>query len=110
MRKTITAFLAIISLLCCQAWPENSLKGSLPGKLCFQRFRRQFDITLSADHNNQQRKTEIALEALANLWRSHDSKTTVDGGVKVAHSKSAFQTDNTQLSARLDVKFEVGRK
>lgn len=75
-----------------------------------QRYYRQLDLTLTADHDSRQQNTDISLEALSNLWRSADSKTSIDGGIKLVHTRNNFQTDGTKYSARLDVKFELGKK
>lgn len=75
-----------------------------------KRYHRQLDLTLTADHDSRQQNTDLSLEALANLWRSADSKTSVDGGIKLVHSKNNFDTDSTKYSARLDVNFELGKK
>lgn len=49
------------------------------------RHRRQIDLTLSAEHDDKDDETELALEAIAGLWSSPDSRTKIDGSAKVVH-------------------------
>ncbi|XP_065359662.1 uncharacterized protein LOC135953629 [Calliphora vicina] len=55
------------------------------------RLKRQIDLTLSAEHDDKEDETEIALEAIANLWRSTDGNTQIDGSAKVLHRSSSLQ-------------------
>uniref|UniRef100_A0A0A1XEW5 DNA-directed RNA polymerase subunit beta n=1 Tax=Zeugodacus cucurbitae TaxID=28588 RepID=A0A0A1XEW5_ZEUCU len=107
MRGQIPAYILMLMLLYCAALQQHFYNEKLYlGHL--QRYRRQLDLTLTADHDNRQQSTDISLEALANLWRSADSKTSLDGGIKLVHTKNSFQTDSTKYKARLDLKFELG--
>ncbi|KAH8296391.1 hypothetical protein KR054_005560 [Drosophila jambulina] len=49
------------------------------------RQRRQIDLTLSAEHDDKDDETELALEAIAGLWQSADSRTKVDGSASLVH-------------------------
>lgn len=109
MRGLTSPYILIVMLMYSAAMCQR-LYDEKPHLEHLQRYRRQLDLTLSADHDSRRQNTDLSLEALANLWRSADSKTSVDGGIKLVHSKNNFETDSTKYSARLDVKFELGRK
>ncbi|XP_036324057.1 uncharacterized protein LOC118737579 [Rhagoletis pomonella] len=74
------------------------------------RARRQIDINLSAEHDDKEDETEIALEAIANLWRSADSKTQIEGAAKVVHTTSSQHMGNTHFSGRLHVHHDYRKK
>lgn len=65
------------------------------------RQRRQIDLTLSADHDDKADETELALEAIAGLWSSADSRTKIDGSARVVHRANGMQTGNTSYQARV---------
>ncbi|XP_018804610.1 PREDICTED: uncharacterized protein LOC108978672 [Bactrocera latifrons] len=75
-----------------------------------QRARRQIDINLSAEHDENNDETEIALEAIANLWRSADSKTQIEGSAKVTHNSNSMNSGNTRFSGRLHVHHDYRKK
>ncbi|XP_002135466.3 uncharacterized protein [Drosophila pseudoobscura] len=60
------------------------------------RQRRQIDLTLSADHDDTDRETELALEAIAGLWSSADSRTKIDGSARVVHRHNSMQSGSEQ--------------
>ncbi|XP_011191376.1 uncharacterized protein LOC105217846 [Zeugodacus cucurbitae] len=92
----------IISIRCIPR-TEDGMQSS-------QRARRQIDINLSAEHDENNDETEIALEAIANLWRSADSKTQIDGSAKVIHHSNSLNSGNTRFSGRLHVHHDYRRK
>ncbi|XP_073843652.1 uncharacterized protein [Musca autumnalis] len=55
------------------------------------REKRQIDLTISAEHDEQEDETELALEAIANLYRSPDGRTQIDGSAKVIHRSNSLQ-------------------
>ncbi|XP_019893616.1 uncharacterized protein LOC101888779 isoform X2 [Musca domestica] len=55
------------------------------------RVKRQIDLTLSAEHDEKEDETELALEAIANLYRSSDGRTQIDGSAKVIHRSNSLQ-------------------
>lgn len=65
------------------------------------RERRQIDLTLSAEHDDKDDETELALEAIAGLWSSPDSRTKLDGSARVVHRVNGMQTGNTSYQARV---------
>lgn len=65
------------------------------------RQRRQIDLTVSAEHDDKDDETELALEAIAGLWSSADSRTKIDGSARVVHRASGMQTGNTSYQARV---------
>ncbi|XP_023037542.2 uncharacterized protein LOC6639544 [Drosophila willistoni] len=69
---------------------SNSLDHQL------QRERRQIDLTVSAEHDDKDDETELALEAIAGLWSSADSRTKIDGSARVVHRTNAMQTGSNQ--------------
>lgn len=84
--------------------------GKIMQMQSLQRVRRQIDINLSAEHDKNNDETEIALEAIANLWRSADSKTQIDGSAKVIHHSNSMNSGNTHFSGRLHVHHDYKRK
>ncbi|KAH8398277.1 hypothetical protein KR215_002495 [Drosophila sulfurigaster] len=71
------------------------------------RQRRQIDLTLSADHNDKDDETELALEAIAGLWSSADSRTKIDGSARVVHRASGqLESGNTSYQARVHLHHE----
>ncbi|XP_023161237.1 uncharacterized protein LOC111592974 [Drosophila hydei] len=60
------------------------------------RQRRQIDLTLSAEHDDKDDETELALEAIAGLWSSADSRTKIDGSARVVHRANGLQTGAEQ--------------
>ncbi|XP_032592654.1 uncharacterized protein LOC6557220 isoform X1 [Drosophila grimshawi] len=60
------------------------------------RQRRQIDLTVSAEHDDKDDETELALEAIAGLWSSADSRTKIDGSARVVHRTSGMQTGSEQ--------------
>ncbi|KAH8270387.1 hypothetical protein KR018_009304 [Drosophila ironensis] len=72
-------YLLLLSLLLLIA---SSLVASAPTS---SRQRRQIDLTLSAEHDDKEDETELALEAIAGLWSSADSRTKIDGTARVVH-------------------------
>ncbi|KAH8395316.1 hypothetical protein KR222_008992 [Zaprionus bogoriensis] len=66
-----------------------------------RRARRQIDLTVSAEHDDKDDQTELALEAIAGLWSSADSRTKIDGSARVVHRASGMQTGNTSYQARV---------
>ncbi|XP_054746765.1 uncharacterized protein LOC129251409 [Anastrepha obliqua] len=97
-----------IILIFCAALPRVEI-GDLQLQY-LKRARRQIDINLSAEHDDKEDETEIALEAIANLWRSADSKTQIEGAAKVVHSSSSQHAGNTHFSGRLHVHHDYRRK
>lgn len=73
------------------------------------RSKRQIDLTLSADHDDKEDDTEIALEAIAGLWRSPDGNTQIDGSAKVIHRTNSLQTGNTRYSARFHLHHDYAK-
>ncbi|XP_017043627.1 uncharacterized protein LOC108089752 [Drosophila ficusphila] len=67
-----------------------SLVASLP------RQRRQIDLTLSAEHDDKDDETELALEAIAGLWSSADSRTKIDGSASLVHRTHGMDSGSTQ--------------
>lgn len=65
------------------------------------RAKRQIDLTIKADHDDQDDETELALEAIASLWKSPSGKTQVDGSARVIHRSSSQQLSNTRYSAQV---------
>nr|NP_001261686.1 uncharacterized protein Dmel_CG33493, isoform B [Drosophila melanogaster]AGB94380.1 uncharacterized protein Dmel_CG33493, isoform B [Drosophila melanogaster] len=65
------------------------------------RQRRQIDLTVSAEHDDNDEETELALEAIAGLWSSADSRTKIDGSASLVH-----RTHGTQSGSEQD--FRVG--
>lgn len=65
------------------------------------RHRRQIDLTVSAEHDDKDDETELALEAIAGLWSSADSRTKIDGSARVVHRANGMQTGNTSYQARV---------
>lgn len=65
------------------------------------RQRRQIDLTVSAEHDDKDDETELALEAIAGLWSSADSRTKIDGSARVVHRANGMQTGNTSYQARV---------
>ncbi|XP_013106967.1 uncharacterized protein LOC106086726 [Stomoxys calcitrans] len=55
------------------------------------REKRQIDLRISAEHDDDVDETELALEAIANLYRSPDGKTQIDGTAKVMHRSNSLQ-------------------
>ncbi|EDW17342.2 uncharacterized protein LOC6586600 [Drosophila mojavensis] len=60
------------------------------------RQRRQIDLTLSAEHDDKEDETELALEAIAGLWSSADSRTKIEGSARVVHRVNSLQTGSEQ--------------
>ncbi|XP_067617246.1 uncharacterized protein [Eurosta solidaginis] len=113
MFKTSVAFLLVFLMeiiLAKVITSETKVKDVDLQLLHLKRFRRQIDINLSAEHDDKYDETEIALEAIANLWRSPDSKTQIEGTAKVVHSSSAQKVGNTRFSGRLHVHHDYKRK
>ncbi|KAL9903336.1 uncharacterized protein ACN427_004988 isoform 1-T1 [Glossina fuscipes fuscipes] len=79
LSKIIIYFLLIYLNAYVQTAPSNA------------RLRRQIDVTLSAEHDDKEDETEIVLEAIANLWRSSDGNTQIEGSAKVIHRSNSFQ-------------------
>lgn len=65
------------------------------------RLKRQFDLTFAAEHDDKNDETELVLEAIANLWRSSDGNTQIEGSAKVVHQSHSFNDGNNHYSARL---------
>ncbi|XP_075162401.1 uncharacterized protein LOC142235055 [Haematobia irritans] len=55
------------------------------------REKRQIDLRLSAEHDDNEDETELALEAIANLYRSPDGRTQIDGTARVMHRSNSLQ-------------------
>ncbi|KAM8710839.1 hypothetical protein ACLKA7_017466 [Drosophila subpalustris] len=68
------------------------------------RNRRQIDLTVSADHNDKDDETELALEAIAGLWSSADSRTKIDGSARVVHRASGGMQTGAEQDWRLGVR------
>lgn len=66
-----------------------------------QRQRRQIDLTVSAEHDDKDDETELALEAIAGLWNSADQRTKIDGSARVVHRTTGMDTGNTSYQARV---------
>ncbi|XP_037939166.1 uncharacterized protein LOC119672235 [Teleopsis dalmanni] len=108
MFSKIIFFYVIICVYCdwCLSAPTlNDLNDPMIHKneLTLQRSRRQIDLTISADHDDKDDDTEIALEAIANLWRSQDGNTQIEGSAKVIHRSNALQSapDDWRLGVRV---------
>uniref|UniRef100_A0A034WKF0 Uncharacterized protein n=1 Tax=Bactrocera dorsalis TaxID=27457 RepID=A0A034WKF0_BACDO len=97
----------VISIMC-MIMPRNDA-GTIQ-MMSSQRARRQIDINLSAEHDENNDETEIALEAIANLWRSADSKTQIEGSAKVTHNSNSMNSGNTRFSGRLHVHHDYRKK
>lgn len=79
-------------------------------QLIKSRTKRQIDLTLSAEHDDKEDETEIALEAIANLWRSSDGNTQIDGSAKVLHRSNSLQNGNTRYSARFHLHHDYRKR
>lgn len=88
--------LATVTLVNSLSIPNYTLRGR---ELLKMRQKRQIDLTLSAEHDDKDDETEIALEAIANLWRSTDGNTQIEGSAKVLHRSNSLQNGNTRYSA-----------
>ncbi|XP_030385158.1 uncharacterized protein LOC115632237 [Scaptodrosophila lebanonensis] len=77
MRAVHNIFLLFLLLLCI---------GCIVSVPLAARQRRQIDLTVSAEHEEDE--TELALEAIAGLWQSADSRTKIDGSARVVHRDS----------------------
>ncbi|KAM7356562.1 uncharacterized protein ACRADG_002251 [Cochliomyia hominivorax] len=87
--RIIILLLAMIVLIHSAPLPNNTEQQKQhPSKT---RIKRQIDLTLSAEHDDKEDETEIALEAIANLWRSSDGNTQIDGSAKVLHRSNSLQ-------------------
>lgn len=87
------------------------LKTYVPDQqLINTRTKRQIDLTLSAEHDDKEDDTEIALEAIANLWRSSDGNTQIEGSAKVLHRSNALQNGNTNYSARFHLHHDYKKR
>ncbi|TMW53676.1 hypothetical protein DOY81_001221 [Sarcophaga bullata] len=82
--------LAFVTLINSASIPNYALRGH---ELIKMRQKRQIDLTLSAEHDDKDDETEIALEAIANLWRSTDGNTQIEGSAKVLHRSNSLQND-----------------
>ncbi|KAH8302221.1 hypothetical protein KR044_004183 [Drosophila immigrans] len=81
--------------------------GCAAGTPAAGRQRRQIDLTLSAEHDDKDDETELALEAIAGLWSSADSRTKIDGSARVVHRASGqAETGNTSYQARVHLHHE----
>ncbi|KAH8365673.1 hypothetical protein KR093_003218 [Drosophila rubida] len=81
--------------------------GCASGAPASARQRRQIDLTLSAEHDDKDDDTELALEAIAGLWSSADSRTKIDGSARVVHRANGLSdTGNTSYQARLHLHHE----
>ncbi|XP_070070985.1 uncharacterized protein [Drosophila takahashii] len=60
------------------------------------RQRRQIDLTVSAEHDDKDDETELALEAIAGLWSSADSRTKIDGSASLVHRTQGMQSGSEQ--------------
>ncbi|XP_060653020.1 uncharacterized protein LOC132789191 [Drosophila nasuta] len=78
--------------------------GAPPASPATARQRRQIDLTLSADHNDKDDETELALEAIAGLWSSADSRTKIDGSARVVHRASGQLESGSSQDWRLGVR------
>lgn len=88
----------------------NSTPLPHKGQLMKTRSKRQIDLTLSAEHDDKEDETEIALEAIANLWRSSDGNTQIDGSAKVLHRSNSLQNGNTRYSARFHLHHDYRKR
>lgn len=88
----------------------NSTPLPHKGQLMKIRSKRQIDLTLSAEHDDKEDETEIALEAIANLWRSSDGNTQIDGSAKVLHRSNSLQNGNTRYSARFHLHHDYRKR
>ncbi|XP_017840536.1 uncharacterized protein LOC108598420 [Drosophila busckii] len=70
--------------------------SSAPATAEARRARRQIDLTLSAEHDDKDAETELALEAIAGLWSSADSRTKIDGSARVVHRSNGLETGSEQ--------------
>lgn len=73
-----------------------------------KRAKRQLDLSLAAEHDDKE--TEVALEAIANLWRSKSGKTQVDGSAKVVHRSNSLQNGKTRYSARVHLRHDYTKR
>lgn len=87
----------------------HQLHGAAVDTKELQRRTRQFDLTVSADHDDKDEATDLALEAIANLWRSDDGKTEIEGSAKVLHHSNSLQSGNTRYSASLHLHHDYRR-
>lgn len=74
------------------------------------RWKRQFDLTFAAEHDDKKDDTELVLEAIANLWSSSDGKTQIEGSAKVVHQSHSFNDGNNHYSARLRLHHDYNTK
>ncbi|KAL7733712.1 hypothetical protein ACLKA6_011449 [Drosophila palustris] len=91
--RTLHIFLLLVLIL--------GIAGAPPTA---QRNRRQIDLTVSADHNDKDDETELALEAIAGLWSSADSRTKIDGSARVVHRASGGMQTGAEQDWRLGVR------
>lgn len=99
----ILLFLTLVVLINCAAIPKKENIQNL-------RLKRQIDLTLSAEHDDKEDETDIALEAIANLWRSSDGNTQIDGSAKVLHHSNSLQNGNTKYSARFHLHHDYRKR
>lgn len=74
------------------------------------RVKRQIDLTLSAEHDDKEDDTELALEAIANLYRSEDGKTQIDGSARVVHRSNSFQNGNNRYSGSIHIHHDYRKR
>ncbi|XP_017031023.1 uncharacterized protein [Drosophila kikkawai] len=73
------------------------------------RHRRQIDLTLSAEHDDKDDETELALEAIAGLWQSADSRTKVDGSASFVHRTQGGTQSGSEQDFRLGLRVTFDR-
>ncbi|XP_055378197.1 uncharacterized protein LOC129609932 [Condylostylus longicornis] len=66
--------------------------------------KRQFDLRISADHD-QQVGTDLVAEAIAKLWRSKSGNTQIEGTAKIAHHTGPFSSQGSDWRIGLNVVF-----
>ncbi|KAH8385504.1 hypothetical protein KR200_004664 [Drosophila serrata] len=93
--RALRYLLLLLLLVVCSAFVASSVP----------RQRRQIDLTLSAEHDDKDDETELALEAIAGLWQSADSRTKVDGSASLVHrtmgGTQSGMGGNTKYQARI---------
>lgn len=85
-----------------------TLAFCLPQPKVSNRQKRQFDFTVSAEHDDD--GTELIAEAVAKLWKSQDRNTQIDGTARVIHRSDSMSSGKTKYSASFHLRHDYRKK
>lgn len=74
------------------------------------RRKRQIDITMSVERDDETDETNAILSAIARLYQSESGKTTVNGEAEFRHSSNSLQAGSTRYSGKIHIHHDYRRR